>query len=316
MEKNKGSKRPLTPFIMKRLRVKKHNKSPQTSPMDAQLPGITKVSIENIKQTRLGKLTPLLHLLVALSAVAVSVFSVYWSTSNTIEQEKISWSLTLLSQLTSNNAGLQKFAATTFAALYKKGTIPESLLPALKEAAGDPKTSPDAARILRDLLGGKRYLSPVRLGTNTFEFASFPISLDYKRFFLIGSENGQYFISVIVTDGNVVGWEVVDNQPYENPFSYSFTTRAGKLVVIDAETGDTIYKADVGSEINLSYFSPPKPQIVKVTQNKLIAGGVTLMRNDFRGEGSVGVVLDTNGGLGIGARAPIEVMDLFRKASE
>lgn len=299
-------------------------KPKQSGSADKQETGIKKVSIESIKKNRIERLTPWLQLVLALVAIAVSVYSVHFSVKRAeelaqqnIEQQKISWSLVLLSQLTSNNPGLEKFAATTFAELYKKKTIPDSLLPALQEAAGDPKIGPDAAKILKDLLGNKRFSFPIQLGTNIFN-CIFPISLDNKRFFIISSEKGRYFISVIVSDDNVFDFEVVNNMPRGNPLSYVFATQSGTLVACSSKTGDTIYKVDVGSEISLSYLSPSKPQLVKITQDKLMAGGATLVGNSFNT--GVGVILFKNGGIGLGGSAlgniPKNIMELYHRVLE
>lgn len=289
---------------------------------------ITRVSIESIKKTRLEKLQPWLQLLVAVLAVAVPSSFAYWSVKTTqrltrqnmettahlaqqnIEQQKISWSLTLLAQLTSNNPGLQKFAASTFAALYTKGTVPDYLLPALQEAAGDPKTNPDAARILRDLLASKRYPSRIQLGTNIFD-CLFPISLDNKRFVRIGEENGRYFISVIVSEDNLVDFEIVDNVPRVNSFSHVAATQSGTLVVSSPRTGHLIYKVNVGSEITLSYSN----HTVKVAGDRIMVDGSTLTRNQF--QTGVGIILFEHAGFGLGGSEttiPKNVLDLYKKA--
>jgi hypothetical protein len=297
----------------------KNTKREQAGSTNMQETGLKKVSIESIKKTRMEKLTPWLSLIIMSLAVVVSLWSVYWSVTRAsdlakqnIKQQKISWALTLLSQLTGNNPDLQKSAATTFAALYKKGTVPNELLPALQEAAGDPKTNPDAVRILRNLLGSKRYSSIIQLGTNIFN-CLFPISLDNRRFLRIGSENGRYFISTIVSDDNVVDFEIVNNVPRVNSLSNVFTTKSGTLVVNSLKTGDLIYKVDVGSEITVTY----KNQVVKITEDRIVAGGTILTGNSINA--GVGVILFKDGGSALGgsvANIPKNVMELYKRASD
>lgn len=278
---------------------------------------LTKVSIENINKTFMERFTPWFHLLISIVAVSVSVYSVYFSVTKTSEisqqniaQQKISWTLTLLSQLTSNNPDLQKFAATTFAALYDKGAVPNELLPALQEAAGNPKTNPDAAMILRNLLGSSRYPSTIQLGTNILN-CLFPVSLDNRRFIRIGAENGRYFISVIVSYDDTVDFEIVNNVPRSNALSNVFTTHSGTLVVNSLKTGDLIYKVDVGREIIVSYNN----NVIKITEDKIIAGGSTLVGNSINT--GVGIILHKNGSTGIGGSVgniPKRVMELYKRA--
>ena len=292
--------------------VTKKTECEQSKPIE-----LTKVSIEKINRTFMERLTPWLHLLISIVAVSVSVYSVYFSVTKTSEisqqniaQQKISWTLTLLSQLTSNNPDLQKFAATTFAALYDKGAVPNELLPALQEAAGNPKTNPDAAMILRNLLGSNRYPSSIQLGTNILN-CLFPVSLDNSRFIRIGEENGRYFISVIVSCDDTVDFEIVNNVPRSNALSNVFTTHSGTLVVNSLKTGDLIYKVDVGSEIIVSYNN----KVMKITEDKIIAGGITLGSNSINT--GVGIILHKNGGTGIGGSVgniPKRVMELYKRA--
>ena len=292
--------------------ITKKTECEQSKPIE-----LTKVSIENINKTFMESFTPWVHLLISVVAVSVSVYSVYFSVTKASEiaqqniaQQKISWTLTLLSQLTSNNPDLQKFAATTFAALYDKGAVPNELLPALQEAAGNPKTNPDAAMILRNLLGSNRYPSTIQLGTNILS-CLFPVSLDNRRFIRIGSENGRYFISVIASYDNTVDFEIVNNAPRSNALSNVFTTHSGTLVVNSLKTGDLIYKVDVGSEITVFYNN----KVIKITEDKIIADGTTLVGNSINT--GVGIILHKNGSIGIGGSVgniPKPVMELYKRA--
>ncbi|PKN51721.1 MAG: hypothetical protein CVU55_10820 [Deltaproteobacteria bacterium HGW-Deltaproteobacteria-13] len=234
---------------------------------------------------------------------------------SSIDQQKISWTVSLLPHLSSTDPKLQLYASLVLRDLKKKGVFPDHLVPAIAKAAFDTETNPDAARILKDLLGKGQGQYTVSVGSNLFVNVPFPLSLDEKRYFIINSDKGQFSISVIVGNEDIAEFEIVNNKPVRNSLSNAFLTDSQTLVVSNLNDGKQVYKIDIGREIDLTYLSPDKPVSIKVFTDKIQVGSNTLSNNSIQGF-MVGIIVFKNGDLAMGGTriAPRAVSELFRRA--
>jgi hypothetical protein len=75
---------------------------------------------------------------------------------SSIDQQKISWTVSLLPYLSSSDPKLQLYASLVLRDLKGKGVFPDHLMPAIGKVAFDINTDPDAALILKELLGKRK----------------------------------------------------------------------------------------------------------------------------------------------------------------
>jgi len=217
-----------------------------------------------------------------------------------IDQQKITWTVSLLPHLSSSDSKLQLYASLVLKDLKEKGVFPDQLMPAIAKAAFDVKTDPDAARILKELLGNKKGQYSVNLGSNMFVNVPFPLSLDERRYFVIRSDKGQFYISVIASNDNVAEFEIIKNKPVSNSISNVFMTDKHTLVVSSLDDGNQVYMVNVGREIDMTYLLPNKPVNIKVSSDKIFIGGSSFSGNSIQGF-PVGIIVYKNGGLALGA---------------
>lgn len=231
-----------------------------------------------------------------------------------VEQQKISWTVSLLAQISSENPRLQQNASLVLRDLHEKKIFPSHLLPALEKAVFDPRTDPDAAKVFKALLSERGYPHHIQLGSNIFRDVLFPLSYDNNRFFIFSTEEGRLQVYVIAADRERAEFEVVKNTPNANSFSNAFTTNSGVLVVSRLDNGDLIYKLTVAQDIIRILFEGSTRQIdTKITREEISLNGSKLRSNQIVGS-PVGIALFKNGGFAIGSTdLPSSVMELIKR---
>jgi hypothetical protein len=148
-----------------------------------------------------------------------------------------------------------------------------------------------------------------RFGGN--EFTSFSVPLVFAgRCFILEPGNPPLLTVLTEVNGRPV-FEVLKNQPVKNPVSDVTATAAGIVTVADKKTSRFLYKIRPGSETSVAFGKLDGGEIsAKITDKKLQIGGITLENNVFNGV-MAGVVVDKNGGIGIGAPLPTPIVKLL-----
>jgi hypothetical protein len=231
---------------------------------------------------------------------------------SSVDQQKISWTVSLLPHLSSADSKLQLYASLVLRDLKEKGVFPDHLMPAIGRAAFDERTDPDAAHILKELFGKGKGQYTLTMGSNLFSNVPFALSLDERRYFIINSDKGQFSISVIVGNEKIAEVEIVNNRPVRNSLSNVFLTHGQTLIVSSLDDGKQIYKANVGREIDLTYLTPDKPVRIRVAPDRIQVGGSTLSNNSISNF-MVGIIVFKNGGMALGGNsiAPKAVRELY-----
>ena len=135
-----------------------------------------------------------------------------------------------------------------------------------------------------------------RFGGNEFSSFSVPLVFD-GRYFVLEPGDPALLSVFIEREGEAV-FEVLKNKGVNNPITEVASNATGVLTVTDKASG----KID-GGEIS-----------ARVSDRSIQVGGVTVENNWFHGA-MAGVVVQTNGGVGIGAPIPPEVLKLLQGAS-
>lgn len=150
-----------------------------------------------------------------------------------------------------------------------------------------------------------------KFGGSTFINCSVPLAFK-GRYFILEQGNPPCFSVILEHDGLPV-FEIRKNEPLDNPITDVSISSAGIITVSDKTTGKFLYKFRPESDTSIVFGKIDGGEIsVKISDNRIQAGGVTLENCVFNGVGA-GVLVDEKGGVGIGAPVPSSLLALFGK---
>ena len=149
-----------------------------------------------------------------------------------------------------------------------------------------------------------------RFGGNEFTDFSVPLVFE-ERYFIMEPGDPPRLTVVYEKDGNPA-FEVLKNEPSENPLTDVSKTPPGIVTVSDKKSGRFLYKIRPASESSVAFGKLDGGEIsARITDRMIQVGGITLENNKFVGA-MAGVMVDTKGGVGIGAAIPPKVLDWLR----
>ena len=145
-----------------------------------------------------------------------------------------------------------------------------------------------------------------RFGGN--EFIGFSVPLVFEgRYFILEPAKPPSITVVLEQDGQPV-FEVLRNEPSDNPVTEVSKTPPGILTVSERGSGRFLYKIRPGSETSVAFGKLGGGEIsVTLSDRKIQVGGITLENNVFGGN-MAGVVVRPDGSTGIGAPIPKQVL--------
>jgi hypothetical protein len=148
-----------------------------------------------------------------------------------------------------------------------------------------------------------------RFGGN--EFTSFSVPLVFGDRYFVLEPGEPPLLSVFVERDETPAFEVLRNQPVDNPHADVLKSPAGIVTVSDRETGRFLYKIRPGSETSVAFGKLQGGEVTaRISDKALSVGGITLENNTFDGV-MAGVVVRDDGGVGIGCALPAAVVALL-----
>ena len=140
------------------------------------------------------------------------------------------------------------------------------------------------------------------------EFIGFSVPLVFEgRYFIMEPGDPPKLTVVLEVEGKPV-FEVIKNAPSDNSYTEVTKTPAGIVTVSERESGKFLYKIRPGSETSVAFGKIDGGEIsVIISDRKIQVGGINLQNNTFGGN-MAGVVVRTDGGTGIGAPIPAQVL--------
>ena len=140
------------------------------------------------------------------------------------------------------------------------------------------------------------------------EFIGFSVPLIFEgRYFIMEPGNPPKITVVLEVDGKPV-FEVLKNEPSSNSFTEVTKTPPGIITISERESGKFLYKIRPSSETSVAFGKIDGSKISAIISDKKIqVGGITLQNNTFVGN-MAGVVVRPDGGTGIGAPIPPQVL--------
>ncbi|MCJ7690993.1 MAG: hypothetical protein MUO60_16995 [Clostridiaceae bacterium] len=150
----------------------------------------------------------------------------------------------------------------------------------------------------------------VKIGSNKFENVAFPLALENRYFMLESSGDSDIWTVFTVKEGKPI-IEILKNTPQDNDFSKAETNPTGIITVSDPKTGAFLYKLRPGNK-NSSIFGRinGEEKEIMITDREIRIGTNTFQNNTVTSS-AVGIILDSHGGIGIGASLPSELQRLF-----
>jgi len=139
------------------------------------------------------------------------------------------------------------------------------------------------------------------------EFTRFSVPLVFcGRYFVLEPGDPPQLTVFVDHDGTPV-FEVLNNEPVENPQSDVSRSPAGIVTVSDRESGRFLYKVRPGSETSLVFGKLDGGEMLaRISDRSLQIGGITLKNNTFDGV-MAGAVVEHDGSVGIGCALPSQV---------
>lgn len=151
----------------------------------------------------------------------------------------------------------------------------------------------------------------VRFGGSEFINCSVPLAFA-GRYFILELGTPDPMVSVLLEYHGQPVFEVLKNEPVENPLSTVSKTPPGIVTVVDRKTGRFLYKVRPGSETSVVFGTIRGKEIsAVVTDRRIRVGGITVENCVFNGVGA-GIVVDESGGVGIGAPIPASLLRWFK----
>ncbi|HFC54431.1 MAG TPA: hypothetical protein ENJ43_08375 [Gammaproteobacteria bacterium] len=150
----------------------------------------------------------------------------------------------------------------------------------------------------------------VKIGSNEFRYVAFPLAFENRYFMLEPSSDTDVWTVFTVKDGKPI-IEILKNQPQDNELSKAETNPTGIVTVSNPKTGAFLYKLRPGNK-NSSIFGRINGEEteIKIT-DKEIRIGTNVFQNNIVSGFAVGIIVDGNGGIGMGAGLPPELQSLF-----
>lgn len=146
-----------------------------------------------------------------------------------------------------------------------------------------------------------------RFGGNEFTHFSVPLVFSGRYFILEPGEPPELTV-VINHEGNPV-FEILRNQPYENPITHCTVNPTGIVTVAENDGGVFLYKVRPGNETSIAFGRIRNGEFeVRISDRSIQAGGTTLKNNIFNGE-MAGVLIGDDGNVRIGATLPPEIIE-------
>ncbi len=151
----------------------------------------------------------------------------------------------------------------------------------------------------------------VNIGSNKFENVAFPLAFNNRYFMLEPSTDSDVWTVFTVQDGVPI-IEILKNKPQDNDLSKAETNPTGIVTVSDPSTGAFLYKLRPGNK-NSSIFGRINGEEteIKITDREIRIGTNSFQNNQISGS-AVGIIVDSNGDIGMGAGLPSELQSLFR----
>jgi hypothetical protein len=148
-----------------------------------------------------------------------------------------------------------------------------------------------------------------RFGGN--EFITFSVPLVFEgRYFILEPGDPPRVSVVAEYEGGPV-FEVMQNEPVDNPLSEVAKTATGVVTVSDKK-GKFLYKVRPRYETSIVFGKIDGGEIsVRITDRSIQVGGITLENNVFNGV-MAGVVVRADGSVTIGASIPPALLHWFR----
>ena len=148
-----------------------------------------------------------------------------------------------------------------------------------------------------------------RFGGNNFDSFSVPLVFDGRYFVLEPGDPPQ--LSVFTEQDGQPLFEVLKNQPVDSSTTEATCNPTGVVTVSDKESGNFLYKVRPGSETSIAFGKIDGGEIsARISDRSIKVGGVTVENNTFSGA-TAGIIVDPNGGVGIGAPIPDAVLRLL-----
>ena len=150
----------------------------------------------------------------------------------------------------------------------------------------------------------------VKIGSNEFQNVAFPLAFENRYFMLEPSSDDDVWTVFTVNDGKPI-IEILKNQPQNNELSKAETNPTGIVTVSNPKTGAFLYKLRPGNK-NSSIFGRINGEEteIKIT-DKEIRIGTNVFQNNIVSGFAVGIIVDGNGGIGMGSGLPPELQSLF-----
>jgi hypothetical protein len=141
-----------------------------------------------------------------------------------------------------------------------------------------------------------------RFGGN--EFTSFSVPFVFEgRYFIMEPGDPPKITVVVEVNGEPV-FEVLKNEPKENPLSEVTKTAAGFVTVSDKETGKFLYKVRPRYETSVVFGRIDGDEVsARITDRSIQVGTITIQNNLFNGS-MAGIVVGRDGSINIGASIP------------
>ena len=162
----------------------------------------------------------------------------------------------------------------------------------------------------------------VRFGGNTLSDFSVPLVFE-GRYFIIEPGTPNPLVTVVVEHDREPVFEVLKNEPQQNPLTEVSRTPVGIVTVGDRETGSFLYKVRPGSETSITFGrlggSEGESLSVRITDRMVEVlnpdGSTMLTAQNNRFEGAMtGFLVASDGSVGMGAQIPPQVRSWLRGA--
>jgi len=148
-----------------------------------------------------------------------------------------------------------------------------------------------------------------QFGGNTFKNCPVPLAFNGRYFIL---EPGPLFSVVLSHSGKPV-FEILKNEPAENPLTDVTKNAAGIITVSEKETGKFLYKFRPESETSIVFGKIDGDTTTVVIGDKNIKVGTNTFQNNMVSGCGAGIVIDDKGDMGMGCPIPPELNQLFQR---